>query len=108
LNVTYAVGYNAEIINATQRLGRNALTLRGDISITPEWKISYNTGYDFKKRSLNASEFSLVRNLHCWQLEFMWVPSGYGKQWLFTLRPKSALLQDLKLNKRVYSNPALF
>jgi len=24
------------------------------------------------------------------------------------LRPKSALLQDLKLNKRVYSNPALF
>jgi hypothetical protein len=108
LNVTYAVGYNAEIINATQRLSRNALTLRGDISITPEWKISYNTGYDFKKRSLNASEFSLVRNLHCWQLEFMWVPSGYGKQWLFTLRPKSALLQDLKLNKRVYSNPALF
>jgi hypothetical protein len=108
LNVTYAVGYNAEIINPAQRLSRNALTLRGDISITPEWKISYNSGYDFKKRSLSASEFSLVRNLHCWQLEFMWVPSGYGKQWLFTLRPKSALLQDLKLNKRVYSNPALF
>lgn len=108
LNVTYAVGYNAEIVNPLQRLNRNALTVRGDISITPEWKISYNSGYDFKKRSLNASEFSLVRNLHCWQLEFMWVPSGYGKQWLFTLRPKSALLQDLKLNKRVYSNPALF
>lgn len=108
LNVTYAVSYNAEITNPSNRIGRNVLSLRGDVSITPEWKVSYNSGYDLKKRALNASEFSLVRNLHCWQLEFMWVPSGFGKQWLFTLRPKSALLQDLKLNKRVFSNPSLF
>lgn len=108
LNLTYAMGYSAEITNAANRVSRNTLTLRGDISITPEWKISYNSGYDFKKRTLSASEFSLVRNLHCWQLEFMWVPNGFGKQWLFTLRPKSTLLQDLKLTKRVYSNPSLF
>ena len=108
LNITYAMGYSAETQLATNRISRNTLQVRGDISITPEWKIAYNSGYDFKKNALSASEFSVVRNLHCWQLEFMWVPTGYGKQWLFTLRPKSTLLQDLKLNKRVYSNPSLF
>jgi hypothetical protein len=100
LNFTYLVSYNNEAISEQQRLGNHRLTLSGDLNITPEWKIAYNTGYDLKNQRMAGSQFSVVRSLHCWQLEFSWIPDGYRKSWTFTLRPKSALLQDLKLNKR--------
>lgn len=107
LNVTYMLNYNAESPIASQRLSTNRIRINGDLSITEQWKIAYETGYDFRSRQLDGSRFSVVRNLHCWQLEFSWIPTGFGRQWLFTLRPVSRLLQDLKLNRRVYSNPAL-
>lgn len=107
MNITYNIGYNNEIVKSSNRLTNNRLSINGDISITKEWKIAYSTGYDLKRKIMAGSEFSVVRNLHCWQLEFKWIPSGYGKQWMFTLRPKSSILQDLKLNKRVFSNPVL-
>ncbi len=100
INFTYLVAYNNEAVLESQRLGNHRLTLSGDLSITPEWKIAYNTGYDFKNMRMAGSQFSVVRSLHCWQMEFSWIPDGYRKSWTFTLRPKSALLQDLKLNKR--------
>ena len=107
VNLAYMVNYNAENPIASKRMSTNRIRISGDISITENWKIAYETGYDFKSNMLDGSRFSVARNLHCWQLEFSWIPTGFGRQWLFTLRPVSRLLQDLKLNRRVYSNPAL-
>lgn len=107
LNINYNISYNAETSTRMQRINNHRVSVNGDIGITPEWKISYQTGYDVKRKEIASSEFSIARNLHCWQLEFHWIPSGYGKQWMFTLRPKSSLLQDLKLNKRIFSSPVL-
>jgi hypothetical protein len=101
------LNYNAETSVAANRVSNNSFTISGDINITENWKIGYQTGYDFRLKEMQGSQFTVARNLHCWQLEFSWVPTGFGKQWVFTLRPVSRLLQDLKLNKRVYSNPAL-
>ncbi len=107
LNLAYMVNYNNESAIASNKISTNQITFSGDISITKGWKIAFQSGYDLRSKMVAGSQFSVVRNLRCWQLEFSWVPTGYGKQWVFTLRPVSRLLQDLKLNKRVYSNPAL-
>jgi hypothetical protein len=107
VNFAYMMNYNAESLTPSNRLSTSQFTISGDLSITENWKIGYQTGYDFRRREVAASSFSVVRNLHCWQLEFSWIPNGYGKQWLFTLRPVSRLLQDLKLKKKVMSNPFL-
>ncbi len=107
VNFAYMMNYNAESLTPSNRLSTSQFTVSGDLSITENWKIGYQTGYDFRRREVAASSFSVVRNLHCWQLEFSWIPNGYGKQWLFTLRPVSRLLQDLKLKKKVMSNPFL-
>ena len=107
INFGYMLNYNAETSVAANRVSNNNFTISGDINITENWKIGYQTGYDFRLKEMQGSQFTVARNLHCWQLEFSWVPTGFGKQWVFTLRPVSRLLQDLKLNKRVYSNPAL-
>ncbi len=107
LNFTYNLNYNSEIRGNANKTTNNRVTVGGDINITNDWKIAYQTGWDFNRKEIAGSQFTVVRSLHCWQLEFTFIPSGYGKQWLFSLRPKSPLLRDLKLNKTVTSNPAL-
>jgi len=108
IGFTYNLNLNSEHKGYTgNNLTNNRLTINGDINITDEWKIAYSTGYDFMRKQVASSQFTVVRSLHCWQLEFTFIPSGYGKQWLFSLRPKSPLLRDLKINRTVTSNPAL-
>ena len=107
LNFTYSINYNSEVRGNLNKVTNNRITMSGDLNITSEWKIAYQTGWDFNRKEIAGSQFTVIRSLHCWQLEFTFIPSGYGKQWLFSLRPKSPLLRDLKLNKTVTSNPAL-
>ncbi len=106
--LTYVFDYNAEANNKAQRIGSNRINISGDISITPEWKIGYTTGYDLQEKEIATSQFTVSRNLHCWQIDFNWVPSGFAKQWTFSIRPKSGMLQDMKLNKRAFFNPIMF
>ena len=108
IGFTYNLNLNSEYKGYNgSNLTNNRITINGDVNITDEWKIAYSTGYDFIRKQVASSQFTIVRSLHCWQLEFTFIPSGYGKQWLFSLRPKSPLLRDLKINRTVTSNPAL-
>lgn len=106
--LTYVFDYNAEANTKSQRVGSNRVNISGDLSITPEWKIGYTTGYDLYRKEIASSQFTVSRNLHCWQIDFNWVPSGFAKQWTFSIRPKSGMLQDMKLNKRAFFNPVMF
>ncbi|MGB0884548.1 MAG: putative LPS assembly protein LptD [Flavobacteriales bacterium] len=100
MNLNYTLGYT---YNRTS--GRNlnqTMNVRGDISITPKWKIGYRTGFDFSTKKLSTSEFSFNRDMHCWQMSFSWVPNGVIKQYSFTIGVKASVLQDLKLQKQNY------
>ncbi len=76
------------------------LTFNGDFSLTPKWKISYRSGYDFEKKELSMTTISIHRDLHCWQMNLTWVPFGPRQSYTFEIGVKSSLLQDLKINKR--------
>ena len=77
----------------------HTIALSGDVSITPKWKVSYNTNYDIAKNMLSYTRFNIYRDLHCWEMQFSWTPLGKQKGWTFTLKAKSKLLQDLKLTR---------
>jgi hypothetical protein len=76
----------------------------GDLSLTPKWKISLNTGFDFVALSPSITTVSLYRDLHCWDMSFNWTPfagSAFrASNYSFTLKAKSTILQDLKLSRR--------
>ena len=76
------------------------LGFNGDISITPKWKVSLRSGYDFENHKLSYTSMSMHRDLHCWEMRFNWIPTGYLKSWNFQINVKSQLLQDLKLKKK--------
>ena len=86
---------NANIDDVVSSIGFN-----GDVSVTEKWKIGFTSGYDFQDGAFSYTSLSLYRDLHCWEMRFNWIPTGYQKSWNFSINAKSPLLQDLKLQKK--------
>ena len=76
------------------------LGVQGQVNITPNWKFTFQTGWDFTNNELSYTSISLYRNLHCWQMSFNWIPIGPRKSWNFTINVKAQFLKDLRLTKR--------
>jgi hypothetical protein len=76
------------------------LGLNGNVSITPKWKIGFTTGWDFEQNDLSYTSISIYRDLHCWEMRFNWIPTGFRQSWNFSINAKASILQDLKLTKR--------
>ncbi|MCK4676533.1 MAG: LPS-assembly protein LptD [Bacteroidales bacterium] len=76
------------------------LGFNGDVSVTEKWKIGFTSGYDFEDGAFSYTSLNLYRDLHCWEMRFSWIPTGYQKSWNFSINAKSPLLQDLKLQKK--------
>ena len=70
------------------------LDLRGDISLTSNWKISASSGYDFNVKQITATTLNLHRDLHCFEFSFSWSPFGFRQSWGFMIRAKSGMLGD--------------
>ena len=100
-NFTYTtnVAYAAIMGIATNRVVQT-LNLNGDISITPKWKFTFSTGWDFTNHGLSYTNISVYRDLHCWEMRFNWIPIGSYKSWNFTINVKAQALKDLKLTKK--------
>jgi hypothetical protein len=105
LNIRYNMRYSnvlsyVDQIWTPKKTIVQTLGVTGNISITPKWKFSFNTGWDFKNKGLAFTSLNLVRDLHCWEMRFNWIPLGARKSWNFSLNIKASILQDLKLTKK--------
>lgn len=76
------------------------LNLDSNIQLTKNWRLQYNARVDLKKNILVAQDISIYRDLHCWEARFVWTPTGPNKRFYFKINIKSALLSDIKLEKR--------
>jgi len=72
----------------------------GDFSLTPNWKIGFNSGYDLDRKQFTTTNLSIYRDLHCWEMRISVVPFGTYKSYNFQINAKSSILSDLKYNKR--------
>jgi hypothetical protein len=98
LNIGYNLSYGRPInqkANITQ-----TLQFSGDLSISQKWKITYNSGYHFESKEFTQTNLGISRELHCWQMNLMWVPFGRFQSYNFTIAVKASVLQDLKLERR--------
>lgn len=76
------------------------LGINGNINLTPKWKVSVQTGWDFELKKLSYTSLTIYRDLHCWEMRFNWIPLGTYKSWNFSINVKASALQDLKLSKK--------
>jgi hypothetical protein len=98
LNLGYTLGYG-HALNSKKSL-KQTLSASGDLSISEKWKITYNTGFDFEAAEFTQTNLGISRELHCWQMNLMWVPFGRFQSYNFTIAVKASVLQDLKLERR--------
>lgn len=77
-----------------------SLSFSGNVSLTEKTKIGFNSGYDIKNKEFTVTRLNLSRDLHCWTLNFNWVPFGVNRSYFVEIRVLSTLLSDLKLDKQ--------
>ena len=101
---------NGKLWDATIRLSADAIyedskwniespnmTLNGGFNLTNNWILTYSGNYDFDKGTITIPTFNLSRDLHCWNFNFMWRPSGYSKGFRLKINLKNPDLQDVKV-----------
>ncbi|MCX6182442.1 MAG: putative LPS assembly protein LptD [Bacteroidetes bacterium] len=74
--------------------------INGTVQLTDKWNIGYITGYNIQDNKMTATSFNISRDLHCWTMQFYWIPFGTRQTYVFTLQPKASLLRDVKYVKQ--------
>ena len=97
LNVSYNLSLSKPGLVKTVS---QTLSFYGDLSITENWKVSINSGYDFKAKKLSYTSVNIHRDLHCWEMHLNLIPYGPRRSYSFELRVKSSLLSDLKIPRK--------
>ncbi len=97
LNINYSLGYSKPG-NTSQLI--QSVRLSGDLSLTPKWKLGFNSGYDFVSHKVTTTDISVYRDLHCWEMRISCVPFGAFQSYNFYINVKSSILKDLKYTKR--------
>lgn len=99
LNFDYSWALNRP--TTVEKQTRNhTLRVRGDFSLTKNWKIGYSSGYDFEAKEITFTNINIHRDMHCWEMQFTMVPFGPRRNYSFYIRAKSSLLRDLKFDKK--------
>ncbi|MEN8155974.1 MAG: putative LPS assembly protein LptD [Bacteroidota bacterium] len=96
LRVDYSFSYSKP-----KDVSRVVQTIRasGDFSLSPKWKIGFNSGYDLDRKQFTTTNLSIYRDLHCWEMRISVVPFGAYKSYNFQINAKSSILADLKYKK---------
>lgn len=103
LSYNLTLSNNISYINLVMNDDRKViqtLGVNGNINLTPKWKVSVQSGWDFELKKLSYTSLTIYRDLHCWEMRFNWIPLGTYKSWNFSINVKAAALQDLKLSKK--------
>ncbi len=98
LNLRHSLTYSNNF--QEQTISNNSLMASGNVSLTPKWKITVSSGYDFKNKGITFTNLGINRDLDSWDMNISWTPFGYRQSWYFFIGVKSGMLRDLKYEKR--------
>lgn len=106
LNINYSFNYTKN--GYAESVITQTLNFSGNLSITDKTRIGFNSGYDIKQKEFTVTRLNVGRDLHCWTLNFNWVPFGPRQSYFVEIRVNSQLLKDLKLDKKSRSTYTSF
>jgi hypothetical protein len=76
------------------------IRVAGDLNFTPKWKVGFDSSYDLKRQEFGFTSLNLYRDLHCWEMQFNWIPFGFRQSYNITIQVKASALNDLKLTRK--------
>ncbi len=102
LQLSYSLSFTRQLALNFSKLETQTysnLSLNGDFSLTPKWKMGGNTYYDFTTNKIQTLTMFVSRDMHCWQLSINLTPVGLYRSFNVTINPKSGILRDLRINR---------
>lgn len=75
----------------------NTVQISMDVSLTKRWKVIWNMYGDIQSQRVINAKFSMVRDMHCWNLSLDWTPIGLNKNFLLRINSTSNLFKDAKI-----------
>ena len=97
--ISYSIAYTNNGTTGFKRNVSQTIGFNGSVNLTPKTGITFTTGFDIQNRKLTTTSISITRDLHCWQMSFVWIPFGTHKSWSFNIGVKASSLADLKYDK---------
>lgn len=97
-NISYSLSYTENYNKGftVRDFSANAgLTL----ALTKNWNISTNASYDFVGKRIVVPSIRIHRDLHCWEMNLDYRPTGFVRGFNFEIRVKAEQLRDLKLTR---------
>ncbi len=94
-DVSYTLGYNNTLVTKNF-----AASLGFTVSLTENWSFTTSAGYDLANKQITVPNLRVHRDLHCWEMNFDYRPSGVIKGFNFEIRLKSPQLRDIKLTRQ--------
>lgn len=99
-NVSVSYSYSFSRQGNLSSVTSQSASINADLSLTPQWKVGFNSWYDLTDGRFTNFGVNIFRDLHCWEMRLNWIPFGYQESYNFQINVKSPILQDLKLIKR--------
>jgi len=100
-SVNLALYLNYDLSNPFKKSKRAQLSLQqGRVALTKNWDVSVSGQFDLVEKTVVYQNYSIHRNLHCWEMQLNWTPSGLRKGFYLRLNIRAPNLQDIKLEKR--------
>lgn len=98
LRLAYSMNYSNSA--RQNEISSHSLMFSGDVELSPRWTVGASSGYDFVNQGFTHTQLRFARDLKSWRMTFNWTPFGRYEQWNFFIGIKSALLRDIKYEKR--------
>lgn len=102
LQLSYSLSFSNQLASNYTRLQTRVysnISVNGDFSLTPRWKVGGNTYFDFTTGKVQTLTMFITREMHCWQMAINITPVGLYRSFNITINPKSGILRDLKINR---------
>ena len=97
VRLSYDFNYSRGLNSKTTR---QAVKAYGQISLTPKWQLTMNSGFDFELKEFTQTSIGIYRDLGCWEMRANWVPFGRFTSYSIDIQIKASSLKDLKLSRR--------
>ena len=65
--------------------------------LTKNWQIDYSTKYDIEEKRFTSQRVAFYRDLHCWEAQLVWIPTGGREGYFFRINVKA--LPELKIER---------
>lgn len=99
-NMNLGFSFSQTQFDPRRKVRSASLQAQLSFNLTPQWKVSASGNYDLTQKQFAAPMIQISRDLHCWLMNFTWVPTGPYRYYRLEIRIKAPQLSDIKVTKQ--------